>query len=255
MSWMHSAMVAEVYDIAQPLGRSVGDVEYYTQALAGVSGRILEPACGTGRILIPLLEAGHEAEGLDHSPDMLAICREHCRERGLDPPLHVGSMATFVRPDALEAIVMPRGSIRNIEGREATLLALRSFLTSLVPGGRLLLDVTTPLFVPGPLPIVEHWSRDPFIYTCETLVIDYDPFLDRTIRLVRYSKWRDGDLVALELHRFCLQHWNLEQFGHLLTEAGFEDIGVSGDFGSERPSPGNRYWNFSARKPESRPRR
>src|SRR5579859_7979924 len=144
MSWSHSALVAEAYDIAQPLGRSVGDVEFYTAALSGIHGRILEPACGTGRVLIPLLLAGHSVDGSDHSPDMLAICRAHCEERGLGPDLYVADMVSFVAPDTYEAIIVPRGSIRNIEGREATLTALRSFYTSLKTDRLLLLDVTIP---------------------------------------------------------------------------------------------------------------
>jgi SAM-dependent methyltransferase len=249
MSWSHSALVAEVYDIAQPLGRTVGDVEFYLRAVADVDGRILEPACGTGRVLIPLLDVGHAADGADHSPDMLEICRQHCRERGLDPRLYVADMSTFVQPETYDAVVVPRGSIRNLAGREMTIRALDCFHTSLTPGGRLLLDVTIPLFVPDPLPIVEHWVRDPYVYTCETLVIDYDPFLDRTMRYARYTKWCDGEFVTTELHRFTFQHWNLHQFEALLAERGYVDITVTGDFSDDAPREGNRYWNFSARKP------
>lgn len=249
MSWSHSALVAEAYDIAQPLGQTVGDVEYYTRAVADISGRILEPACGTGRILIPLLMAGHTADGADHSPDMLAICRAHCEERGLNPNLYIADMSTFVSLDTYEAVIVPRGSIRNLAGRDAAAAALKCFHASLKPHGILLLDVTIPIFVPGPLPIIEHWANDRFVYTCETLVIDYDPFLDRSSRYARYAKWEDGELVTTELHRFCFQHWSLRDFGELLGEVGFIDVKVTGDFTDDPPRGGNRYWNFSARKP------
>src|SRR5262249_40562647 len=85
VSWDYGTVGTEVYEIDKPIGHSFGNVEYYTGLLAGTSGRILEPAVGTGRILIPLLEAGREVEGLDTSPQMLAVCRQHCRDRGLDP--------------------------------------------------------------------------------------------------------------------------------------------------------------------------
>ncbi|MEJ3746446.1 class I SAM-dependent methyltransferase [Actinomycetes bacterium KLBMP 9797] len=242
-----------MYDISHPLGSTVGDIEFYTTALAGTRGRILEPACGTGRVLIALLEAGYAADGLDCSPDMVEICRKHCHERNLDPELFVGDMATFTRPATYEAVILPRGSIRNVPGRDATLGALRSFRDSLVPGGLLLLDVTIPLFVSGPLPIVEQWTRNPFVYTCETLVIAYDPLHDRTTRYSRYAKWDDGALVAMELHRFCYEHWSLPDFRTLLAEAGYVDITVTGDFTGEPPDESTRYWNFRARKPEDRP--
>jgi SAM-dependent methyltransferase len=249
MSWSHSALVAELYDIDQPLGRSVGDVEWYTLALSGVQGRILEPACGTGRVLIPLLERGHDAEGLDHSPDMLEICRAHCRERDLDPVLYLADMTSFVKPERYAAIIMPRGSIRNVEGREATRRTVECFRRSLVPGGRLLVDVTIPQMadVTG---MVEHWRRDPFVYTRHTMVNEYDPALNCTLRYARYEKWHDGELLMTELHRFVLQHWNQPEFAALLEEVGFTDVSVRADFTEGKaPGPGTRYWSFRAVRP------
>src|SRR5207253_8772778 len=36
----------------------------------------LDLACGTGRLLLPLLQAGLDVDGCDLSPDMLALCRQ-----------------------------------------------------------------------------------------------------------------------------------------------------------------------------------
>ncbi len=98
VSWDYGPLAGEIYELDKPMGHSFGDVEYYTRSLSGVSGRILEPATGTGRILIPLLEAGHEVDGLDVSPDMLAICRQQCHDRGLNPVLLDADMTSFTRP-------------------------------------------------------------------------------------------------------------------------------------------------------------
>jgi SAM-dependent methyltransferase len=76
VSWDYGRLVAEVYELDKPVGSSFPGLRYYTRQLAGVTGRILEPATGTGRVLVPLLEAGFAAEGLDVSPDMLAAFRE-----------------------------------------------------------------------------------------------------------------------------------------------------------------------------------
>ena len=82
----------DTYELDKPVGSSFPALKYYTRQLAGVTGRILEPAAGTGRVLVPLLEAGFAVEGLDISPDMLAVCRQHCRDRGLDPELREADM-------------------------------------------------------------------------------------------------------------------------------------------------------------------
>ena len=120
MSWEYGTLATEVYEFDKPVGRPFADVEYYTGLLADVSGPILEPATGTGRILIPLLEAGHQVEGLDSSPQMLARCRQHCRDRGLDPVLREADMTVFVQLAAYEAVIIPAGSIALLDGRKAT---------------------------------------------------------------------------------------------------------------------------------------
>ena len=63
--WFPASSISSV----APVGSTFPALRYYTRQLAGVTGRILEPATGTGRVLVPLLEAGFAVEGLDVSPD------------------------------------------------------------------------------------------------------------------------------------------------------------------------------------------
>jgi SAM-dependent methyltransferase len=88
----YGMLATEVYDIDKPIGHSFGDVEFYLGRLRSCTGRVLEPAVGTGRMMIPLLEAGIKVEGVDNSPEMLAICRARCAERGLEPALYEGDL-------------------------------------------------------------------------------------------------------------------------------------------------------------------
>lgn len=249
MSWDYGTLASEVYELDKPIGHSFGDVEYYTRHLAGVSGRILEPAAGTGRILIPLLAAGFEVEGVDSSPQMLAICRQHCHERGLDPVLREADMTTFVQPRAYQAVIMPTGSITLLHGREATLRALTAFHRSLAAGGRLILDVPAPRRVAETEPM-RSWRRGPDLWTLQTMHIEYDPAANQTTRFLRYEKWREGGLLAAELQIFTLQHWSLPEFAQLLTEAGFTGIRVTADYRDEdKPGPDSDDWTFHAIRP------
>jgi len=144
----YGKLATEVYDITKPVGQTFegGDrrLEFYLQRLRSCSGRILEPAVGTGRVMIPLLEAGIDVEGLDNSPEMLAICRARCAERGLEPVLHEEDMGSLSLPESYEAIIIPAGSFLLIERREDSLGALKRFRDHLVPGGRLILDLELP---------------------------------------------------------------------------------------------------------------
>ncbi len=248
MSCEYGALAAEVYDLDKPVGRSFGEVEHYTRLIAGVSGPILEPASGTGRILIPLLETGHQVDGVDNSAEMLAVCRRHCRDRGLDPVLREADMTTFVRLAAYEAVIVPAGSITLLAGRKATLQALTCFRDSLVPGGLLLVDV------PAPRPVDEHqparyWKHGSCVWTLQTMYTGHDPIANQTSSLLRYDKWQDGTLRRTELQTLRWQHWNLHEFEGLLAEAGFTGVTVTGYENAGVRRPGDGIWTFHATAP------
>ena len=68
----YSTLCTELYDYTKPVGYSLnGDIEYYKERLKDCRGRILEAAVGSGRVIIPLLEAGFKVDGIDYSPEML----------------------------------------------------------------------------------------------------------------------------------------------------------------------------------------
>jgi len=252
MNWEYGTLAAEVYELDKPVGRPFADVEYYTGLLADVRGPILEPATGTGRVLIPLLEAGHQVEGLDSSPQMLARCRQHCRDRGLDPVLREVDMTIYVRLAAYEAVIIPAGSIALLDGRKATLQALACFRDSLVPGGHLFVDI------PVPRPAAAHeemryWPRGSYLWTLQTLHSEYDPVAGQTTRFLRYDKWQDGTLHTTELQMFRQQHWSSHEFEQLLAEAGFTGVCVTADYQGARASePPDGVWTFHATTAQTR---
>jgi len=252
VNWDYGSLATEVHELDKPVGHRFADVEYYTALLAGVTGSILEPAAGTGRILIPLLEAGHHVEGLDSSPHMLACCRQHCHNRGLDPALREADMTVFVQLAAYEAVILPAGSIALLDGRKATLQALTCFRDSLVPGGRLLVDVTVPPPAAGP-EAMRYWRRDPYLWTLETMHNECDPATNQTTRFLRYEKWQDGSLRMTELQTLRLQHWGSQEFEDLLAEAGFSQVLVTADYqAGSTPRDGNSVWTYQATTPSAR---
>jgi SAM-dependent methyltransferase len=244
----YGVLVSAVYDLDKPIGSSFGDVEYYREQLAGTGGPILEPAVGTGRILIPLLEAGFAVDGFDVSGDMLAICRRHCDERGLAPKLHEADMTTFTSPGEYGAVIVPAGSIVLLDGRSPTLAALRCFYESLRPGGRLIIDVPAPRLVNETQPL-RHWRRGDAVWTLQDLGVDFDRVANQTIWWLRYDRWDDSNLGTTELQMFRLQQWSLTEFTTLLAEAGFDDISVTADYQVAPRGPDSDDWTFHAIQP------
>ena len=58
------------------------DLPFYLELAAVAGGRVLELCCGSGRLLLPLAEAGHTVVGLDTSRPMLALAEQKLAAAG-----------------------------------------------------------------------------------------------------------------------------------------------------------------------------
>src|SRR5262247_2242428 len=77
--------IARIYD---PWSRSVTeDIGFYVEHAVASGGPVVELAVGTGRIAVPIAEAGIEVIGIDASPGMLAVARETAAAAGVEDRL------------------------------------------------------------------------------------------------------------------------------------------------------------------------
>jgi len=66
--------IARFYDYEQ--AGFVKDIPFYVEYAKNCGGDVLELACGTGRVLIPIAREGVKITGLDISKEMLDIARK-----------------------------------------------------------------------------------------------------------------------------------------------------------------------------------
>jgi SAM-dependent methyltransferase len=128
--------VADVYDLHVT---SDLDVSFYVEEAGKVGGKVLELMCGTGRISVPLLEAGVDLTCVDASEGMLARLEERLRARKLE--------ARVVRADVryldlgeeeFELALIPFHSFSELVSARDQELALRAIYACLKEGGRLI---------------------------------------------------------------------------------------------------------------------
>src|ERR1044072_1604231 len=83
------------YDLV--MGRyAAGDMlEFYRRQVSRYGQPVLELACGTGRLTIPLAAGGVDITGLDVSPQMLELAAMKARKRHLRIPLVRGDVRAF----------------------------------------------------------------------------------------------------------------------------------------------------------------
>lgn len=246
----YSSLATETYDIDKPVGHSFGDIEYYLGRLKSCKGRVLEPAVGSGRMLIPLLEAGFIVDGMDNSPEMLASCRNRCEERGLHPDLYEASMDNFSLPHTYEAMIIPTGSFMLIEQRDKSLAALHCFYKHLVSGGKLIVDLHLQTDFDMSKINTKTWQTPQGdVITMEDRLVEVDFINQYTVRHLKYEKWRNGRLIDSELQRFPLRWYGCEEFKLILKSIGFVDIICSADYvEGKQPTEANQMLTFEAKK-------
>jgi ubiquinone/menaquinone biosynthesis C-methylase UbiE len=249
----YGALCTEVYDLTKPVGGSHPLIDYHLRCLAGTRGRILEAGVGTGRVLIPLLEAGLLVDGVDRSEHMLASCRRNCATRNLSPTLYQANLETMDLPERYEAILITGASFMLVDKREAAEATLRNFARHLVPGGRLYVDLDVMKFQPVDLIPSTRLSAvtgaDGSTITIETTT-QYD-FVEQVMTLLmRYQRLKEGRPEETELEELSLRWYGQYEFASLLAQLGFSSIQLCADYVEGRkPTPQSWRFCFVATRP------
>jgi SAM-dependent methyltransferase len=196
---------AEYYDFDHALTL---DVEFYLDLARRCGSPVLELACGTGRLLVPLLEAGFEVHGFDISEQMLSSCRRKVAERPLDDRarLFLADMAGFDLPrqDFALAFVALR-SFMHLLTQADQLACLRSVYQHLRPGGIFALNVIAP--------DVERLAQKP----TETFVVRREFDLPNGHHVVRHDRLVKHDVVQ-QVRQFEFKFEEFDTAGALARE-------------------------------------
>lgn len=120
------------------------DLAFYLGLAKAARGPVLDVACGTGRILLPCLQAGVDIEGVDLFAPMLARLREKASALGLNPTLHQANMAGFQLARRFALVLIPFNAFPHNLTTDDQLACLRSCHDHLQPGGLLVFDTCFP---------------------------------------------------------------------------------------------------------------
>src|SRR5919108_3722018 len=74
------------------------ELGFFRSAVERFGAPVLDLGCGTGRLLLPLLGAGVDVDGVDVSEDMLELCRARAEREGLTPRLFAQAAAQLDLP-------------------------------------------------------------------------------------------------------------------------------------------------------------
>jgi SAM-dependent methyltransferase len=242
------SLFVEAYDAfysnADPQLRHI--VAFYERLAAELGGTILEAACGTGRIALPLAQAGWNVVGVDRSDAMLAIAR--CKLAKLSTV--VQERAIFINQDMstldlgrhFHLVFVAARSFQHLLTIELQRKSLQAFRRHLTPGGRLVLQLFDPrldLLIDArtPMPTLSGTHPDTGRrYIGEVLRTRLDHLNQIRRDVWRYCETGDNGQVLAEDTREMALRWTYRwELHHLMELCGFAIEAEQSDYLGSAP--------------------
>jgi SAM-dependent methyltransferase len=104
---------------------------------------VLELACGTGRLLVKLSEAGFRMYGMDRSASMAQSAAARCQSAGVPAQVWCGDMRDFAIELKLDAVICLYDSINYCRKLEEVTGVFACVAQALRPGGLFIFDICT----------------------------------------------------------------------------------------------------------------
>ena len=227
---------ADYYDLTQ---RGVsGDVEFYLDMAKQAGREILDLACGTGRVTIPVAEAGLSVTGLDLSAEMLHQAEKKAAEKGVLEQIAFvqGDMRNFELEKQFALIMIPFRSFLHLLHIHEQMKALATIRKHLAPGGKLVLNVFVPkishlyeesekMSLRGMFPLENGEQVAMWDFT------RYDHFQQLSEVTRTYERMSaEGVVVEKVVGRFTLRYIFPSELHHLLRLNGFKVVQRYGSF-------------------------
>jgi len=234
-------ILAELYDHV-PGYTNRPDIDFYRSICGSVHGDILELACGTGRILLPVARDGCRITGLDASENMLAQCHGKLESEPAEVRNRVqlvnGDMTDFNLNTRFELIYVPFRSFQHVIKVEDQLSCLRCVHKHLAPKGTFILDIF-------------HVDHSFIVNVSDGREIEDTPELElpdgrkmrrahrvtavhpgeqyNEVELIYYVTDSEGNTVRI-VQAFPMRHFYRYEVQHLFARTGFAISELYGDY-------------------------
>lgn len=259
----YRGLMAEFWDLFRGDTSGWSDRALFFDLVQTYGQPVLDVGCGTGRLLLDFLAKGIDIDGVDNSPEMLALCRQKAQaldlqELGLQPTIYHQDMTALDLPRRYQTILVPSSSFQLLlEPAQAT-AAMNRFYDHLLPGGVLIMpfmilatsadeinpnpewELSRETVRPADNALIRRWSRN---------TLDLANQLESTAD--RYEILINGQIVASEEHhRSPATRWYTQsQAIQLYQDAGFHPIHLLKEFTHEPAGPDDTLFTIIGHKP------
>ncbi|MCX6653343.1 MAG: class I SAM-dependent methyltransferase [Methanomassiliicoccales archaeon] len=230
------------------------DVGFYQGLAERTGGPVLECMCGTGRIMIPLADAGFELTGVDRSSAMLDILTAKLDliggrvERNID--IIQGDVRTFKTSRRFRLAVVPFNSFLHLLTRKEQEETLKNIWGHLEKGGLLSISVFNPRLdrpeglmrhrgtkITSKGEVISKFEAQSFDTTNQTTTVHY--FYDISRQDKEFRRVTTSMRLRLLFYQEAVE---------MLQNAGFDVIETYGDYALSPFRKNSELMAFVARK-------
>lgn len=208
------------------------ELSFLKRIFSGISvahqPRLLEPACGTGRLLVPLVRAGFRCTGFDINPVAIDYLTDKLKRNALEARCFTGDMRTVtVKRAAFEGAYCTVDTFRHLPSDQAAILHLQGVNRALIGDGIYILGLHV---VPtrGIRKTTYRWQGARGRLRVHTAITVLDVDYKRREETLGF-KLQVTKPSAIQSYRsvYKLRTYTLNQFKRIVTAAGgFEIMGV-----------------------------
>lgn len=234
---------ALMYDVAYD--EWAGYIVRLLEARGIKDGVLLEYACGTGNLTVPLLRAGYEVLALDVSEAMLDVARKKLSACALQPQLICEDMAAFrLNKQARAAVCACDGVNYLLTDRELEDFFANAY-ENIAGCGVFLFDISSAYKL-------EEKLGDQFFYDDgDGQTVFWQNSFDKKNKRIDMDItlfMAGGDVYHRCDERHMQRAWEEEEITNALTKAGFAEIKVMAFMTQESPERDIERLQFAAQK-------
>jgi len=226
--------VADLYDIYVP---ATFDIDFFITETKKTSGEVLELMSGTGRVSIPLIEAGVKLTCVDLSGELNGVLEKKLQQNGLRADVFKMDVCKLELHKKFDMVIIPFHSFAHITSRDDQRKALACIQQHLLPSGTFICTLGNPKLrqkaVDGQLRLFRTYSLPETNGSLLLWIVEnHNDNDEKIVEAMQFYEEYDAKGV-LRSKRLMELHFRLspkDEFEENAKEAGFRIKSLYGDY-------------------------
>ena len=204
---------------------------FYLSYAKQASGILLEPMCGSGRFLLPLVLDGFDIHGFDASNHMLSLLSDKANSQNLSVSISKSYIESFKSSHLYSLIFIPSGSFGHLIEMDMVTTALNNLYGLLEKDGTFVFEVETSKILPKQLDNIFHDEK--MLPNGDIIQVERTINLENNIITSKdkYSLVQNDFIVRTEHENLHVRLYDdLEPLISMLNKSGFSDISIMSEY-------------------------